>query len=104
MEGNGREITVSGGFFERHADFDLKAVMAANSVQELIQAVTGTEYESLLKELESAAEKSYADYAFALDIYYYKKSMERNHKGLPIKETRQILEQDFRDRVSTGRI
>lgn len=73
MEGNGREITVSGGFFERHADFDLKAVMAANSVQELIQAVTGTEYESLLKELESAAEKSYADYAFALVFIIIKK-------------------------------
>lgn len=94
MEGNGREITVSGGFFERHADFDLKAVMAANSVQELIQAVTGTEYESLLKELESAAEKSYADYAFALDIYYYKKVWKEITK-VSDKETRQILEQIF---------
>lgn len=94
MEGNGQEITVSGGFFERHADFDLKAVMAANSVQELIQAVTGTEYESLLKELESAAEKNYADYAFALDIYYYKKVWKEITK-VSDKETRQILEQIF---------
>ena len=68
MEGNGQEITVSGGFFERHADFDLKAVMAANSVQELIQAVTGTENENLFKEIETAAEKKYADYAFICGI------------------------------------
>ncbi|MFR7961972.1 MAG: V0D/AC39 family V-type ATPase subunit [Roseburia intestinalis] len=82
MEETGRERSpLSGGFFERHADFDLKAVMAANSVQELIQAVTGTEYESLLKELESAAEKNYADYAFALDIYYYKKVWKEITKG-----------------------
>ena len=94
MEGNGREITASGGFFERHADFDLKAVMAANSVQELIQAVTGTEYEGLLKELEVRAEQSYADYAFALDIYYYKKVWKEIAK-VSDKDTRQILEQVF---------
>ena len=66
-------------------------------MQELIQAVTGTEYESLLKELESAAEKNYADYAFALDIYYYKKVWKEITK-VSDKETRQILEQNFRDR------
>lgn len=53
-------------------------------MQELIQAVTGTEYESLLKELESAAEKSYADYAFALDIYYYKKYGKKSQR-FPIR-------------------
>ena len=56
--------------------------------------MTGTEYESLLKELESAAENSYADYAFALDIYYYKKVWKEITK-VSDKETRQILEQIF---------
>ena len=94
MEGNGRELTLSGGFFERHADFDLRAVMAACSVQELIQAVAGTEYEALLRELETETGQNYADYAFALDIYYYKKIWKEIAK-VSDKETRQILEQIF---------
>lgn len=77
-------------FFADHASFDTEALLQAGSLREVLAAVEGSEYEPLLQRL-AGADRTYADYAFELDIYYYRNAWRRIGK-LPDKKMRRIME------------
>lgn len=59
-------------FFNHHACYNTLAAAEAKSIPELLNAIAGTQYESLIKRLFSDENMTYAECATQLDIYYYK--------------------------------
>lgn len=80
--------------FDNHACYDTGMAVQAKSLTELMTAVAGTEYEKLFLRLSGNHDMNYADYAFQLDVYYYKNAWRMIGKladGNMKKVMRQIL-------------
>ncbi len=77
-------------FFNRHASFDTGAVTQAKSVAELIGALAGTPYEKLFERMAADPTMQYGDWAFQLDLYYYRVAWRQKDKITDARQ-RQIL-------------
>lgn len=67
-------------FFDRHACYDREATAGAASMQELMNALSGTHYEKLFYSMQEDADLDYADYTSQLDVYYYKSAWKRKDR------------------------
>lgn len=79
--------------FAGHACYDAVMAAQAKSLSELLMAVAGTDYEKLLRRMSENGQMTYADYAFGLDIYYYKNAWKRiqNIRDVKVRRVMEIL-------------
>ncbi len=79
-------------FFNLHSDFDTEMLIQAKNMTELMAVLAGTHYEALMLPLREDSSCVYADYAFALDVFYYKRAWKQKEK-LSEKTMKQIITQ-----------
>lgn len=91
MTGSHYELGYLKLIFDGHACYDAGMAAQAESFGELLAAVAGTDYERLLHRMSESGQMSYADYAFGLDVYYYKNAWKRKQK-IRDKNVRRMME------------
>lgn len=72
--------------FEDKCSFDVKNMMAANSVDEVVGLLYGTVYYDLLNILNKKDDTGLFDYESVLDIFYFKALWKAGHKSLSKKD------------------
>lgn len=90
MTGTHYELGYLKLIFDGHACYDAGMAAQAESFQELLQAVAGTDYERFLYRMSENGQMTYADYAFGLDVYYYKNAWKRRQK-IRDKKVKQMM-------------
>ncbi len=80
--------------FERRSIINLKQIMTASSVEEVISALDGTLYHNVLKMIWQKGNVELFDYESVLDIYYFKSLWKAGHKVLS-KSDLEIIRKNY---------
>ena len=73
-------------FFEEHSKIDLQKITAADNIDAFIEALRGTDYYAVLKEVQSIPNPTIFDYETMLNIYFFQKVWDDKDKYLKGKE------------------
>lgn len=60
-------------FFLKHSDLKVKELAAAQSIDEFISLLAGTQYYDLFKKLQETNHSTLQDYQVQLDVYFFKR-------------------------------
>lgn len=78
-------LSVFQDYFDHHSDVDLKKLMAAESIPDLLEALKNSGYYPVLSKLSEQPNVSMFDYGMAIDMYAFReiwKQKEKYFKGL----------------------
>lgn len=79
-------------FFAQHAGFDTQSITAADNLDSFVQALSGTGYEAVFRNLMETNRPDYVTAAVALDVAYYCMAWKKKDK-LTDEKTKRILTQ-----------
>lgn len=75
-------------FFRKHSEIDLAKISSADTIDSFIEALRGTNYYEILKEVQNVPNPELFDFETRLDVYYFEKMWKIKDKYLSGRERR----------------
>ncbi len=80
------DLSLFKDFFERHSNIKLDRLMNQDTIEGLVEALKGTDYYMILKDVSNIVDPTLFDYETRLDVYYYEKMWKMKDKFLSKRE------------------
>ena len=74
------------GFFDKYSQISINKLLTAQTMEELVETLSDTEYYLPLKKLQSSTNPTLYDYELALDLYYFSAIWKEKKKILKKKD------------------
>ena len=92
------DLSMFQAFFEKHSDLDLEALCRAKNFAEFTEALEGTVYGDLLRQMQESGQTGLFDCELRLDLFYFQSLWKMRSKILS-KTERKILDACFGSRL-----